>query len=534
MPIAYLSRPSKLSIAVTTPPTTTSYMQGDTFDPTGMVVTATRRDGSTEDVTAYCTFSPSVLTTEGTQTVIIGYNGKTTTTSISVSEVSISITTPPTTTEFEKGQPLDLTGIVVTAMNGQRTKNVTSQCTFSPADGEILSTAGDVTVTATYYGHTASTTVSVIGLTDISITTPPTKTIYKENEQLDLTGIVVTADYGAYTRDVTAQCTFNPTNGTTLSTSTTTLTVTFMDKTTTMPITIIASTLDATDWATIQAIGAQGTGSQYWSIGDTKTITLNGSIGSNFSLSKYQCKVFIIHFNYRSQNGVYFQGFKTTDGVDIAFCDSKYSKSSAGSKAFSLFHWIGSGSYAIPYGSWSGSDMRYDILGSTDVAPSGYGSAAVSGRVGHDPTSTCNTSPKSGTLMAALPEELRNALAPWTVYSYNNPLGNGTSYDTSAYVTATIDYLPLLAQYEVTGTYGNGGINANRYEHNYQEYMTYYRNGNSKIKYRSDKSTTAGIWWTRSSRVSATTTWIQIGNKGAVGSAGSNICYGIAPAFRVA
>lgn len=526
MAIAYVSRPSKMSIAVTTPPTTTSYMQGDTFDPTGMVVTGTRRDGSTVDVTANCTFSPSVLETSGTQTITISYGGKTTTTSVTVSEVSISITTPPTKTEYEKGDRLDLTGIVVTAMDGQRTKNVTSECTFSPANGDTLTTAGDITVTATYYGHTATTSISVLGLVGISITTPPTKTVYRENDTLDLTGIVVTADYGATTRDVTSQCTFSPANGTMLQTSDTTLTVTFLDQSTTMPIIVIASSLDATDWATIQAIGAQGLGSQYWSIGDTKTIKLTGSVGNFLTLSNYYCKVFIIHFNYRNVNGIYFQGFKDSDGVDVAICDTKYNTRTNNQKYINHYHWW-SGTYATVYGGWAGTDGRYDILGSTDVAPSGYGSATASTRVGYDATSTCATNPKSGTLMAAMPSDLRAVIAPWTVYSHNAKGGNANN--TSANVTASVDYLPYLAEYEIFGT----RTHANQYEYNYQSQMQYYRNGNPKIKYNHSKTTTAVMYMTRSVRIGASTSWCAVTNTGSSGY-NDSVSLGAAPAFRVA
>ena len=78
------------SIAVTTAPTKTTYVAGDTFDPTGMVVTATYEDNSTSDVTSSCTFSPSgTLSTSDTE-ITITYTendiNKTTTQSITVNE----------------------------------------------------------------------------------------------------------------------------------------------------------------------------------------------------------------------------------------------------------------------------------------------------------------------------------------------------------------------------------------------------------------------------------------------------------------
>lgn len=71
------------SIAVTTAPTKTAYTVGETFDSTGMVITATYADSTTAAVTGY-TYSPTVaLTTEDT-TITITYQGKTTTQAITV------------------------------------------------------------------------------------------------------------------------------------------------------------------------------------------------------------------------------------------------------------------------------------------------------------------------------------------------------------------------------------------------------------------------------------------------------------------
>ncbi len=59
------------SIAITTAPTKTTYDEGDVFDPTGMVVTATYVDESTENVTASCTYSPNgALSTSDTEITV--------------------------------------------------------------------------------------------------------------------------------------------------------------------------------------------------------------------------------------------------------------------------------------------------------------------------------------------------------------------------------------------------------------------------------------------------------------------------------
>ena len=72
----YYVTPDLQSIAVTTPPSKTSYVQGDALDLAGMKVTATYTDGSTKDVTASVTTDPAsgtALSAVGNQTVQVSY-----------------------------------------------------------------------------------------------------------------------------------------------------------------------------------------------------------------------------------------------------------------------------------------------------------------------------------------------------------------------------------------------------------------------------------------------------------------------------
>ncbi|MBQ2835693.1 MAG: leucine-rich repeat protein [Clostridia bacterium] len=75
-------------ITVTTPPSNTVYIEGQNFDPTGMVVTASYNDGSTKEVTNYTIIDGENLTS-GKTSVTISYTEdeitKTTTQSITVS-----------------------------------------------------------------------------------------------------------------------------------------------------------------------------------------------------------------------------------------------------------------------------------------------------------------------------------------------------------------------------------------------------------------------------------------------------------------
>ncbi|MBP5463398.1 MAG: bacterial Ig-like domain-containing protein, partial [Lachnospiraceae bacterium] len=60
------------SISITTEPTTTTYTAGQSFDTTGMVVTATYSDNNTREVAAY-TYSPSGALSTADTSVTIGY-----------------------------------------------------------------------------------------------------------------------------------------------------------------------------------------------------------------------------------------------------------------------------------------------------------------------------------------------------------------------------------------------------------------------------------------------------------------------------
>lgn len=74
---------------------------------------------------------------------------------------SIAITSPPTTVDYVAGETLDLTGMVVTAYyTGGSSKDITNECTFSPANGAILSSA-DTSVTVTWRTFSATQEITV-------------------------------------------------------------------------------------------------------------------------------------------------------------------------------------------------------------------------------------------------------------------------------------------------------------------------------------------------------------------------------------
>ena len=91
----------------------------------------------------------------------------------------------------------------------------------------------------------------------------------------------------------------------------------------------IPTVLNNATWAQIQAVADASTGPNYWSVGDTKQITINGKLSDGLTLSNYSTYVYIIGFDHNSAvegTGIAFGGFKTAQasGSDICLCDSGY------------------------------------------------------------------------------------------------------------------------------------------------------------------------------------------------------------------
>ena len=155
-----------MKIEVTTKPTKTSYLAGDSFNSAGMVVTASYGTGqavlATAEVSGY-SVSPSVLT-DGTTSVTITYSegGETCTTTLAVTVMhrlsAITVTTKPNKLTYEYGDTLATTGMVVTASySDSQTKAVTdyscSPTTFSTIGNQVVTvsyTENGVTQTATF------------------------------------------------------------------------------------------------------------------------------------------------------------------------------------------------------------------------------------------------------------------------------------------------------------------------------------------------------------------------------------------------
>ena len=273
----------------------------------------------------------------------------------------------------------------------------------------------------------------------------------------------------------------------------------------------VSSVLNENDWSVIKSVADASQGANYWAVGDRKAVTVNGTVGTQAINGTYY--VYILGFDHNSSRegtGITFGTFKTalSGGTDICLVDSHYNDySTGGQKWFNMNHSSNTNS-----GGWKGCDLRYDVLGSTNSN-------------NNDAGTTTATSPVSGTLMAALPSDLRAVMKPMNIYTDNT--GGGSN--TASYVTKSVDYLPLLAEYEIFGTRSY----ANSAEQNYQAQYQYYKNGNSKVKYRHSSTSSTAYWWERSPNYNNGGAFCIVYAGGNASASSARYSYGLAPAFRV-
>ena len=263
-------------------------------------------------------------------------------------------------------------------------------------------------------------------------------------------------------------------------------------------------TLNKNTWETIKDISDAGQGANYWSIGDRKAVTLNGTVGK-LSLSNVTTYAFIIGFNHNASvegaNRIHFQLAKTalSGGTDVCFCDNQYG----------------------PDSGWSSPGAGYFVMNASNTNSGGWKSSQMR-------TNICGTSLSSysGTIIAVIPAALRAVLKSVTKYTDNTANGGGS---TASYVTATTDYFFLLSEFEVFGSISYGNAN----EKNKQAQYAYYSAGNSKIKYKHNGTSTAAGWWLRSPSASGSYNFVYVNTDGTVNGSNAYYSLGFAPGFCV-
>ena len=251
--------------------------------------------------------------------------------------------------------------------------------------------------------------------------------------------------------------------------------------------------LNDNSWETIRKISDAGTGANYWSIGDRKAVTLNGTM-SKLTLSNFTTYAFIIGFNHNASvegsNRIHFQIGKTalSGGTDVCLVSGYYTNSD--------FYMNSSKTNS---GGWNNSYMRKTILGTS-------------------------LSSYLGTFIGVLPADLRAVLKSVTKYTDNT--GNSSS---ESAVTATTDYVFLLSEYEVSGSISYANAN----EKSKQAQYAYYSAGNSKFKYNYSETSNSVGWWFRSPYASSFEKFVNVYAKGTVGNTNASSSLGVAPGFCV-
>lgn len=183
-----------VSIEVTTPPIKTEYIEGQTFDKTGMVVTGTLLDGSSVLISGY-SVSENKLSTDDTKIEVV-FKEKITYVNIVVKKnivTKIEVTKQPIKTEYVEGQKFDKTGMVVKATYLDGTENTITDYNIS----NTTLKADDEEIEVEFEGVKTSVKINVTKnkVEKIEITKLPNKTQYSVGEKFDATGMVVKAKY---------------------------------------------------------------------------------------------------------------------------------------------------------------------------------------------------------------------------------------------------------------------------------------------------------------------------------------------------
>lgn len=271
-------------------------------------------------------------------------------------------------------------------------------------------------------------------------------------------------------------------------------------------------------WEQLADIARQGTWTENnIEIGDYKALTLNGTVGT-VALNNYTTYATIIGFDHNKDkeiigypHAITFGLFADAQGKQLALVDQYYGSYNSTTTSFTM-NPASSAPDSTNVGGWEKAKIRKNILGSTDVENG-------------DATPATIASPGVNTLMAALPAELRALLKPITKYTDN--VGNNSA--SASAVTATLDYLPLLAEFEVFGVRKYANENEKTYQAQYQ----YYKNGNSKIKHNHTDVSTAARWWLRSPYSTTTTTFCFVVISGSANGSAAGASYGVSPVFNI-
>lgn len=269
-----------------------------------------------------------------------------------------------------------------------------------------------------------------------------------------------------------------------------------------LTLTYINAVLEKNEWKVIRKVSDEGKAKNWWSVGDTKSVTINGKVGAT-TISSLKVDAFIIGFNHNSgkegSNRIHFLLGKISSKF-VGLVDSTYGSTTSTSGAFTM------NTSNTNSGGWGSSQMRSKVLGSASSP----------------------TSPTANTLLAALPADLLAVMKSCTKYTDNNGRGN-----TASDVSSTTDYLFLLSEYEVFATHQY----CNDAEPNYQAQYDYFKAGNSKVADKHSATGTAAVWWLRSPSTinidASPQSFCAVSSSGSLDYYNAFYAYGVVPGFAV-
>uniref|UniRef100_UPI0040269451 bacterial Ig-like domain-containing protein n=1 Tax=Gemmiger formicilis TaxID=745368 RepID=UPI0040269451 len=277
-------------IEITAQPTKKAYEYGDSFQSAGMVVKATYSDGATANVTGY-SCSPTVLSTVGTQTITVSYteNGvtKTATTSVTVNRKTISAapsqsgtltynggSQSPTWNNYNTAQ-LTIGGTTTGTNAGSYTATFAPKSNYRWSDGSttpksvswsIGKAAGSLSISPTSMTldtTTKSKTITVTRSGDGAISASSNNT---GAATVSVSGNTVTVTGKA---NGSATITISVAAGTNYTAP--------ANKTCAVTVSFLKDNFADNDWASIIAECHSGSVPSTWVVGNSKTMTINGT-----------------------------------------------------------------------------------------------------------------------------------------------------------------------------------------------------------------------------------------------------------------
>lgn len=279
-----------VSIAVTTPPAKTVYEYGDSFQSTGMIVTATYSDGASTAVSNY-SISPTTFTSVGSQSVTISYTEhgvtKTSTTAVTVNEKTISAvpsqngaltyngsSQSPTWSGYSSTQ-MTIGGTTSGTNAGSYTATFTPKANYRWADGtttaksvswSIGKAAGSLSISPTTLTLDSSTTSASIAVTRTGDGVISAVSSATGIATVSVSGNTVTVTGKASGSATITVSVAEGTNHTAPASKTCAVTANFLN-----------STFASNTWEQIIATCQSGSVPDTWVAGDSKTMTIDGT-----------------------------------------------------------------------------------------------------------------------------------------------------------------------------------------------------------------------------------------------------------------